>query len=88
MTPLGSKTRGKSRTVSGGGTSSLEATTATTGLGLSVNVVSNSAWPSEIYSNYKAIVLGDRNCQQNTTADITAAETNATVWAAVRGKVD
>jgi hypothetical protein len=82
----------------GGGTASIEhriitstgpvpGFPAVTGLGMTAQIASPGAWPSEPYSAYKAIVLGDPNCS-STTAPLAAAEANAAVWAAaVTGNV-
>jgi hypothetical protein len=57
---------------------------------MTAKVVSASVWASETYSNYKAIVLGNRDCSSG-PAPLAAAEANAigtTGWAAaVKGNV-
>ena len=63
---------------------------AVTGLGMTAKIVSAADWPSEKYSDYKAIVLGDPLCRTNPSS-VAAAEANAmgpTGWAAaVTGNV-
>jgi hypothetical protein len=67
-----------------GGTASKEATTAAA-LGYAVTVVSNAQWAALTaadFASYRAIILGDPNCQGGTTPTAAAAA-NRMVWGPV-----